>query len=88
MECLVAWGVFRQIEVRFLPIHHSDEAIYQAFSRTVERLRSNNAIIVKALHVKLIQLYNKNAIGMHLKTVVNGPGLCDFQKREGWGGCR
>lgn len=47
LECLVAWGVFQEVFVSFLPVGHTHADIDQEFNFTSRRMQSNNDEIWK-----------------------------------------
>lgn len=77
LECLLRWKVFDEIEVGFLPVGHTHEDIDQAFSRTSDRLRCNDAVTLNDLHSELRTVYNDQTTVGQMKNVVNWSGLCD-----------
>lgn len=80
IECLVAWSVFEEVEVGFLPVGHTHEDIDQSFSSTSARLRSNNAVTLQELHSELRKTYNGETEVSHMKHVANWSGLCAAEK--------
>jgi len=80
MELLVATGVFQCIQVGFLPVGHTHEDIDQAFSRTSERLRSQNAVTLDDLNHELRASYRGSSAVTHLKNIANWSKLCEEQK--------
>ena len=77
LEALVAWGVFKDIMVTFLPIGHTHEDIDQCFSVTSRRLHDNNAITLEELYEELRHCYNSSTVVNQMKSVINFSGLCD-----------
>lgn len=80
VEYLVAMGVFDRVEVGYLPVGHTHEDIDQVFSRSAERLRSNDAITLGDLHSELSSVYNDLTDVYHMKKIVNWSGLCHEAK--------
>ena len=76
-EFLVRQGVFSTVEVGFLPVGHTHEDIDQAFSKTSERLKLNNAITLDDLHEQLSFCYGEEAKVQQLRRLVNWSGLCE-----------
>lgn len=79
MESLVAWRVFRTVEVSLLPIGHTHEATDQPFSKTFERLRLKNPITLSDVHAALRKPYRADAGVFHMEQVANWLGLCKLQ---------
>ncbi len=80
IESLVKWGIFDEVEVGFLPIGHTHEDIDQSFSRTSDRLRTNNAITLEDLQAEVRQTYNKFTSVTGMENVVNWSELCENEK--------
>ena len=80
LECLVAWGVFKNIEVSFLPVGHTHEDIDQVFSRTSEHLRRNNARTMSEMAACLRNSYTPRPSVYELDAIINWSGLCDQSK--------
>lgn len=59
VECLIAWKLFKTIEVGFLPIGYTHSDIDQTFSTTYRRLRTENSITMEDLHGLFGGCYNK-----------------------------
>jgi len=79
LESLVHWGVFDDVIVGFLPVGHTHEDIDQSFSRTAERLRTNDAVTLSDLHHQLSQTYNEHTQVTDMKHTINWSGLCEEQ---------
>ncbi len=80
LESLVALGVFKSIEVGFLPKGHTHEDIDQCFSQTSGRLTSHDAITLADLQNELTFTNKGQAKVQHLKRVVNWRDLCEQEK--------
>ncbi len=80
MESLVALGVFKSVEVGFLPKGHTHEDIDQCFSQTSGRLKIKNAITLADLQSELTHTNKGQAKVYHLKRVVNWRGLCEQER--------
>ena len=80
LESLVCWGVFKEIEVGFLPVGHTHSDIDQCFSRTSAQLRSVNATTLKDLQFEIGSTYNDHTRVSHLKRISNWSGLCEQER--------
>lgn len=80
VESLIAWDIFKQVKVEFLPSVNTHEDIYQALSRTKEHLQSHNAIALRDLHRKSRQIYNKQVSLTNIKFVASWSGLYQTKK--------
>ncbi len=79
MESLIHWNIFDEVTMGFLPVGHTHEDIDQTFSRTSDRLRSNNAITLGELHEELRHTYNEHTVVGSMSNVINWSGLCEDQ---------
>lgn len=79
LEYLVHHGVFKHIFVGFLPVGHTHEDIDQAFSRTADRLRSNDAITLADMKLQIGTVYNNRTIVTEMDSIINWSGLCTEQ---------
>ena len=79
LESLVAWGVFKEVYISFLPVGHTHSDIDQAFSCTSRRLRSNNAVTMEDLMHELRQSYTPEPSVSRLLHIANFSGLCKEQ---------
>lgn len=80
VECLVAWGVFTEVHVSFLPIGHTHADIDQTFSCTSRRLRNTEAITMTDLMQQLRKSYTPEPSVSRMLHLINFSGLC---KQEG-----
>ena len=78
LELLVANGVFKEIQVSFLPIGHTHADIDQSFSAISSHLRQNNAITLDDMLFELRQCYKKRVSTAELLRVANFSGLCEM----------
>lgn len=76
MECLVAWGVFQEVFVSFLPVGHTHTDIDQAFSCTSRRLHSNDAATMEDLHEELRKSFTPQPFVVRMLHIINFSGLC------------
>lgn len=76
-ESLVRWGVFKVVEISFLPIGHTHCDVDQCFSTTSHRLRHNDAVTMSNLHEQLSKCFNRHTVVSAMKECVNFSGLCD-----------
>lgn len=72
LERLIAWRLFTEIEVGFVPISHTHEDIDQAFSKTFNRLRSNEASTRSDLHSELRDTYEGNVKVSRINSTLTG----------------
>lgn len=77
IESLLAWNVFRNIEVSFLPIFHAHENIDQASSNTSERLKSADYVTLLDFHSEVRTTYWDEAQDIHMKFIANWSVLCN-----------
>lgn len=56
---------------------HTHEDIDQAFSRTSQRLKSNNAITLSDFHAELRTLYNKYTTVESISIIIDWSDLCE-----------
>lgn len=80
LESLVTWRLFDDVQASFLPVGHTHEDIDQTFSRTAERLRSNDAITLGDLQYQLRQTYNNETSVTSMSSVANWSGLCENER--------
>lgn len=80
LEFLVQNGTFKQIFVGFLPVGHTHEDIDQAFSRTADRLRSNDAVTLLDMKSQLQTVYNSRTFVTEMDSVINWSGLCTQER--------
>jgi len=80
VECLVAWGVFVEVHVSFLPIGHTHSDIDQTFSCTSKRLASNTAVTIDDLHSELRKSFTPQPAVTRMLHLINFSSLC---KNEG-----
>lgn len=80
LEALVRKGVFKEVFVGFLPLGHTHKDIDQVFSRTAERLRSNDAITLHDMHVHLSNVYGNIVVVSEMQTMINWSVLCNNTK--------
>lgn len=64
----------------FLPVEHTHESIDQAFRRSSERLRSEEAVSSADLHSVHKRAYNGFVRVVHLKSIVDWSGLCSQER--------
>ena len=83
LECLVAWGVFQEIFVSFLPVGHTYADIDQAFSCTSRRLHSNDAATIEDLHKELRSSFTPEPFVVRMLHVVNFSALCKLENSIG-----
>lgn len=76
LECLVAWGVFAEVQASFLPIGHTHADIDQTFSCTSGRLKTHDAITLSDLMKELKLSYTPSPTVTEMTNVVNFSGLC------------
>lgn len=79
LECLVAWGVYEEIFVSFLPIGHTHSDIDQAFSCTSRRLKFNNAATMEDLHDELRKSFTPEPSVSRMLHIINFSGLCKME---------
>jgi len=75
-ESLVAWGVFREVHVSFLPKGHTHEDIDQIFSETARALRIRNAFSIAEMAKILRTSYNPKPSVEVINNIANWSGLC------------
>lgn len=80
LASLVAWRIFEEIEASFLPVAQTHEDIDQAFSRTSERLRSEDSVTLAEFHGALKRAYNGCVHVVHIKSTVNWSGLYNQER--------
>ena len=83
LECLVAWGVFLEVQVSFLPIGHTHADIDQAFSCTSRRLHCYNAATMDDLIGELRLSYTPEPSVCRMNHVANFSGLCTNENSIG-----
>ncbi len=76
-ESMVAWKLFDEVEVAFLPKGHTHEDIDQSFSTTSKALAHENAVTLQDMHEVLRKVYNKNTQVSHIKHIINWSQLCE-----------
>lgn len=79
-ELLVARGVFREVQISFLPIGHTHSDIDQSFSSVAVRLKMQDAITMHDLLSVLRKCYQPKACSSELLRVANFSGLCETSK--------
>ncbi len=77
VESMVAWKLFDEVEVAFLPKGHTHEDIDQSFSATSNALAHHNAVTLRDMHDVLRSTYNRNTQVSHMKQVINWSQLCE-----------
>lgn len=78
VELLVALGVFKSVEVSFLPVGHTHEDIDQAFSILSRHLKHTDAHSLTELSREMKAAWKQNeVIVSQLKHVINFSGLCN-----------
>lgn len=80
LELLVALGVFREIQISFLPIRHTRADVHQSFSAISSHLRHKNAITMEELLHELRQSYKRRVMTSELLRVANFSELCERSK--------
>lgn len=75
-ESLVAWGVYEEVFVSFLPIGHTHADIDQTFSCTSRRLKTNAAVTMEDLMDQLRKSYTPEPHVSRMLHVANFSGLC------------
>jgi len=80
MESLVAWGVFTDVFVSFLPIGHTHADIDQTFSCTSRRLRTNDATTMGDLIEQLRKSYSPQPAVTRMLHLANFSGLVSAEK--------
>lgn len=76
-QLFVHLGVFKMVQVSFLPIGHTHADIDQTFSSISTHLRINNAITVSELIRELEKCYARRVTASELENVINFSGLCE-----------
>ena len=71
LSLLVEWGVFKEIEVGYLPVGHTHEDIDQMFSRFAIALETNDAITVSELLRVCQKAYHPTPATEELKYQIN-----------------
>ena len=79
LECLVAWRLFDEIIVGFLPVGHTHEDIDQSFSATSSRLKSADILTLSDMHTELRRCYNNQTRVESMDAMVNWSQLCEEQ---------
>lgn len=79
-ELLVATGVFKEVQVSFLPVGHTHEDIDQVFSRVAHRLRISEAHTMPELHRQMENSFTPKPHTAEMLSVNNFSGLCDASK--------
>lgn len=78
MEC------FQYYRSMSFPIGHGQEDLDLAFSPTLERIRSNDALTLLDFHQELRTAYGGHTLVIHLKQIINWPGLYDMESMVGY----
>ncbi len=77
-EALVAWKLFDEVEVAFLPKGHTHEDIDQSFSTTSKALNHTAAITLQDIHQVLRGVFNSKTQVSHMKFLANWSELCEM----------
>ena len=76
-QSLVHLGVFKFVQISFLPIGHTHADIDQAFSSISTRLNGEDAHTLEELLAELNRCYGGNATAFKLERIANYSGLCE-----------
>lgn len=76
-QCLVHLGVFKTIQISFLPIGHTHADIDQSFSSIGAHLSINDAYTLFDMICELSKCYAGRAKAFELDRIVNFSGLCE-----------
>lgn len=77
LEFLVVWFVFDSIEVGLFPIGNTHSDIYETFSTTSRRLRTEATVAMDDVYTVVSKSYNEHTILSSLKQVANCSSVCD-----------
>ena len=80
LELLVGIGVFRDVQVSFLPVVHTHEDIDQAFSTLVRNLRTTDAHPLRDLIEEMRNTWRKGGTAAQIRNIINFSGLCEPEK--------
>ena len=80
LECLVAWGVFKETHASFLPVGHTHEDIDQCFSRTSTRLSVEDAVTMSDLWGEFCKSYTPSPHVSGMNNVANFSGLLSKER--------
>lgn len=76
VECLVARGLFDEVEEAFLPVGHTHEDVDETFSRRSNHLRHHDAITLSYLHERPRETCNSQLSVSEIKGFINWSCLC------------
>ena len=76
-QLLVHLGVFKMVQISFLPIGHTHADIDQTFSSISTHLKINDAITLPDLVEELEKCYARRVTASELVGVINYSGLCE-----------
>lgn len=80
LECFIAWGVFAEVYVSFLPIGHTHADIDQTFSCTARHLRNTEAVTIRELIEELGNSYHPLPVVSRMLHIINFSELCKKDK--------
>lgn len=76
-QSLVHLGVFKTVQISFLPIGHTHADIDQTFSSISTHLKINDAVTLPDLLAELEKCYARRVSATELQGIINYSGLCD-----------